>query len=141
MADIFKSAAPEYGAKAGTFQDFDVVFPIVEYMFENRRINLRVISAPEWKSKQQAPAPTGSPLAQLIAADDLYFFDLATGAVPTSVLTAWKEKCRAIEEVFVFRGPPPLLNLSPEDFKGEKFIAPLNIPIPPVPLLEPVNVQ
>ncbi len=140
MADIFKSAAPEYGANAGTFQDFDVVFPIVEYTFENQRINLRVISAPEWK-RNQVPAPMDYELAQLISSDDLYFFNRTTGTVPMVVLAAWKEKCRAIEAGRVFLGGLVQFNFGPDDFKGEKFLAPLNIPIPPIPLLEPVNVQ
>src|SRR5262245_62098468 len=52
MARVLKTAIPERDPLIRTFQDFDVVYGVLEYTFRRRRDHLIVVSATDWEAKR-----------------------------------------------------------------------------------------
>jgi hypothetical protein len=107
MADILRARASEQDARATTFQDFDVVYPVLEYTFQDSQRRLKVVA-------------TSEPGSEFSRSEFRYFYrsarsvfaDPVAGSVSTSVVEDWTRICRAVESV----PPPPLVNLREEDF-------------------------
>src|SRR5262245_27711103 len=75
MAAVLRTRAPQINVRATTFQNFDVVYPIVEFTFRGNRVHVMVVSASEsWINKSTPPPPPDSPLGQILAKHYRYYF-------------------------------------------------------------------
>ena len=121
MVDLLRSRAPQFVYRTGTFQDFDVVFPVVEIVSGDRLSRLIVISASEYMLRSTTYPFEG--FESVLSGQLRYYFDLGSGDVPRAVLEGMVRTARGELEQTCGVFEPPLhrtgvcsCNLRPEDF-------------------------
>jgi hypothetical protein len=115
MAGVLRARMPERQPRASRFQDFDVVYPILEIMFQGKPARLIVVSATELEKGRVIQPPIDSPLGRIIARHYMYYFQYLevsplitlgeTGAVTEAVIEEWDRSCNA-GEMWLMGGIP-----------------------------------
>ena len=149
MADVLRSRAPQFVYRTRTFQDFDVVSPVVEIGSDGRLSRLIVISASEYMLRSTSYPFLG--FEPVLSGQHRYYYDLGSyyhlGSryVPPSVVDVvlgareeWEQTCGSFQAP-IHRWGVCSCNLSPEDFKitGEldlQSLLPLLTPAPLTPI-------
>jgi hypothetical protein len=102
MVDVLRSRAPQFVYRTGTFQDFDVVFPVVEIVSGGRLSRLIVISASEYMLRFASYPFSG--LEPVVSGQQRYYYDLGSRDVPPSVVDVvlaargeWEQTCGSFQ--------------------------------------------
>jgi hypothetical protein len=107
MAGILRARMPERQPQVRRFQDFDVVYPIIEISVQGKPGRLMVVSATELEKGRVTQPPADSPLGRIVARHYAYYFQylnvslltplVQTGAVTEAVIAEWDRSCTAGE--------------------------------------------
>ena len=141
MANVLRAKTPSSNAAVGTFQDFDILYPTVEYEVGGDRVRYFVVSAPEWVVRSGIVFP-----AQNLDLYYYFFFTRSVAPLPSDVLVKWATGCGAFRNNYlgwIGLGPGPGHgNLGPYDFaiRGQFVLEELLPLLKPAPLT-PVDIR
>ena len=117
MANVLKSRMPSSDPRVSTFQDFDVVYSVLEFMSDAKPFRLDVVSAANWKSSNKVNPIVGSVWARLYQQNYTYYFNApgiwpvisltAIGSAMNAIVQEWEQACHAGEAEVLFRTGVP----------------------------------
>jgi hypothetical protein len=118
MARILATSIPERDTQVRMFQDFDVVYAILEFTFRSRRAHLIVVSAADWEKKRVVHAGMDYPPPQPLTRPHKYYYQRGepapslpalaeSGAITPAVIAEWDRSCNAGERWLLGGNPNP----------------------------------